>query len=178
MTMWQITSWWNVISVVSSVIAAGGIVFVFKQVELLKEQNRINAFSSLLQQWGGKEERKARRYVLKEFEFDIGNKIEELDDDHLDKVELALAICARTSFLALNGFLRENDVLEFVGHSMLRVWSKTEQFIKARRRRDGEPEEGKRGCYMYPFQQFIEKNKKELEAISYNKGIGKSDDNK
>ncbi len=161
--MWQITSWWDCISAVSSGILALGIIAVIWQVCLLKKQNRLNAFNSVLQQWGGIEERKTRRYVMKEFKFDKEDSLEDLNEDCLDKVELVLATCDRTSFLALKVPKSEKDIVEFVGRSMIQIWNKTQTFIKARRKRRNEPEEGKPGSYVYFFQQFVMRNRRELE---------------
>lgn len=166
MCLWQITSGWNVITSVSSGILALGIIAVIWQVHLLKKQNRLTAFNSLLQQWGGEEERKARRYVIREFKFKEGDNLENLDDDSRSKAELVLARCNRISFLASKGLISEKDVFEFAGRSMVRCWDKTKDFIKARRRQVNEPEEGELLSYMYHFQQFIMENRKELEKIS------------
>ena len=95
---------WGVVSSVSSVILALGIIVVVVQIQLLKKQTSLSAFSSLLQQWGGKEERLARRHVMRELKFGEGDNLEDLYKDslgNLDNVELVLATCDRTSFLAL-----------------------------------------------------------------------------
>ena len=164
MDIWQITSGWGVVSSVASVVAALGIIALICQVCILRKQTALNAFSSLLQQWGGKEERKARRYVMKEFKFGEKDSLEDLDDDCLDKVELVLAMCHRTSFLASRGFIREKDVSGFVGRSMVRLWDRSEDFVKARRRQYGEPEKVDEASYVYHFQQFVLKNRGKLEA--------------
>ena len=162
MCIWQITSGWDVVSSVSSAVIALGVVFVFWQVWTLRKESRLNQFSSLLVQWGSEDERKARRYVVREFKFDKGDNLENLDDNSRTNGELVLARCNRISFLALKGLISEKDILEFAGRSMVRCWDKTENFIKARRRQVNEPEEGEPLSYMYHFRQFVTKNRKKL----------------
>ena len=164
MCMWQVTSWWDVITSVSSGILALGIIAVICQVCMLRKQMSLSAFNSLLEQWGGENEREARRHVITEFEFREKDDLKNLSDESRRKVELVLATCDRTSFLALKGFISEKAVLEFVGYPMVRYWDKTESFIKARRRQANQPEEGKLGSYIYSLQQFVTRNRKKLDA--------------
>jgi len=164
MDIWHITSGWDVVSSVFSAITALGIGVLLWQVCILNKQTTLSAFSSLLQQWGGKEERQARRYVMREFKFKEGDSLEDLNEDCLDEVELVLAMCHRTSFLALKGFIRERDISEFVGRSMVQLWDKAEGFVKARRRQRSEPEKVDKASYMYHFEQFVIRNRDKLVA--------------
>jgi len=160
MCAWVVTSWWDVISSVSSGILAVGVIAVLVQLRLLKKQNRLNVLGSLLLQWGDKDEREDRGYVIGEFRFDEEDKLEDLEEGSRRRVESALAIYDRTSFLALKRLVSKKDVLEIMGRSMEQCWGKTQNFVKARRRQRGEPEEGGQGCYMHSFEQFVAKNKK------------------
>ncbi len=164
--MWQITSWWDVITSVSTGVLGLGIILIIWQACLIKNQNRLNALNSLLQQWGDKEQREDRGYVIGEFKFDEEDKLEDLEDDSRKKVESVLAIYDRTSFLALKGLVSKKDVLEIVGGSMVQCWDKTENFIKARRRQRGEPKERKKGSYIYNFEEFVTKNRERVEEVS------------
>ena len=134
---------------------------------MLRKQTALSAFSLLLQQWGGEEEREARRYVVhNDFEFGEKDGLDYLRDDHRKKVEAVLALCDRTSFLALKVPKTEKDIVEFVGLPMFQIWKKTKNFIKARRKRVSKTEEWKPGTYMYHFEQFIKENRQKLEKMS------------
>jgi len=155
-------SQWDVIALAFSGITALGIGILLWQVCILNKQNRRNAFNSLLQQWGDIERREYRRYVISEFKFGKGDNLEDLEDEPRKKVESVLAIYDRTSFLAEKHLISKKDVWEIIGRSMVQCWDKTENFIKARRRRRNEPEEGEPSSYVYYFQQFVTKNRKKL----------------
>jgi len=98
---------------------------------------------------------------MREFKFDEGDNLEDLYKDsldNLDNVELVLATCDRTSFLALKVPQAEKDIVKFVGLPMFRIWGKTKNFIEARKKREG--------AYLYHFEQFINKNRRKLEKMS------------
>ena len=152
-------------SLVFNGITALGIIVLLWQVCLLKKQTKLSAFNSVLQQWGGEEDREARRHVHEEFEFHEGSNLEDLNPDSRKNVELVLATCDRTSFLAKNVPNSEKDIFEFVGHPMVRIWDKTEDFIKARRRRENKSEESSPGTYMYHFERFVIRNRHRLVLV-------------
>ena len=151
---------WEIMTAISSVIAAIAIVAIFWQAMMLRKQNRLSAFNSLLETWGSDKERKARRFIFREFKF-TGN-LDELNEEQGEKVELVLAKCNRISLMAFGELIPEKDVLRLVGRSMIRCWDNCEAFVKARRMQVGESEEGEEWSYMYPFQQFVNKNRTEV----------------
>lgn len=156
---------WEVMSAISSAVVAVGIVVIFWQAKMLRRDSKLNAFNSLLESWGGEEERKARRFILGEFEFD-GN-LSELSEDQAGRVEVILAKCNRISLMASEGLVSKEDILRLVGRSMIRCWDRLEGFVKARRKQAGESEGGEEWGYMYSFQQFVSENRTRV-------GLGKS----
>lgn len=158
MDIWCITSGWDVITAIATVIIAFGIWFAFLQLRVDVKARSLQSFNSLLDIWGGEREREARRYVFRDFKF---NDLASLRDDRrkseLDKIELTLAICNRISFMALEKLVTEKAVRELVGDPMVRCWDRLQDFIMARR--DEFKEEKLKKLYMCQFEEFVKRNR-------------------
>lgn len=132
----------------------------------LKEEEKarkVSAWQALLETWGDDSSRKARKYI---FNFDLLDKtsIEALSEEELNSIEATLARCNRISYMVNYGLINNEDVLYFIGKSMLKLWEKLTPFVEYRRDQVGENSDGSSPyTYMKFFQDFIDKNQKELQ---------------
>ena len=158
MSIWHITSGWDVITAIATAIVALGIGLAFRQLRGDVKARRLQAFNSLLDIWGGVQEREARGYVFRDFKFDdLADLRDERRKSELAKVELTLAICNRISFMALEKLVTEKAVRELVGDPMVRCWDKLQDFVEARR--DEFKEEKLKKLYMCQFEEFVKRNR-------------------
>ena len=91
MSVWHITSAWEVMTAIATAVIALGIVGGIWQLLVNRSMRKLEAFNSLLEIWGGLEEREMRRYVFSDY------NLEQLSDEGRKKVESVLAICNRIS---------------------------------------------------------------------------------
>jgi len=159
--MWEITSGWDLIRTGSTVIIALGIFVAFRQLKEARKTRRIEAFSRILETFGGMEQREARRFIFTELK---SSNLATLSDDERKKTEMVLASCDRISYLTLKKLvLEEEDVLGLLGRPMIDVWDCSQAFIDARRNRAGNnANKGDPYRYLANFEEFVNKYRTKL----------------
>jgi len=159
--MWQMTNAWDVMTAVFTAI---GVIAAFHELQEVRKARRIEALNTFLGIWGSIEEREARRFVFREFDF---NGLNSLADEQRKKIEMVLTNCNRISYLVLNRLVPEEDVLRLIGRPIIRVWDCLEPFIRGRREEVGQKldtEDPYR--YMVHLEWFVRKYRNKLEPKS------------
>lgn len=142
-------------------LMALGIWYMKRSLAEAEKTRKVAAWQTLLQTWGDESSRKARKYIFNELDY---SSLEELTEDEQTIIETTLASCNRISYMVLYGLINDKDVLYFIGPSMLKIYDKLYPFIKDRRLKVGEAQDGSSPyTYMSFFQEFITKYRAELE---------------
>lgn len=142
-------------------VMAMGLWYTHRSLAEAEKSRKVSAWQTLLQTWGETKSRNARRYIFTKLNY---SSIKDLTDEERDFIEDTLASCNRISYMVISGLIREEDVLYFIGRSMLHVWEKLIVFVNGRRKQAGEdPADNDPYNYMTYFQKFITKYKPRLE---------------
>jgi hypothetical protein len=163
---WIPSSWWDVIATVFTVLLFLGVIFAFWQLKAIVVENRREAFARMLEEWGRKEAREERRYVIRDFEFGSCDDLDDsniLTDEHRKTVESVLVACNRISFMVVKKIVSPNDVMDLVGQPMKIIWGKTKHFIRKRRQNES--------LYMQHFEKFYKQHLCCLNSKATKEGI-------
>lgn len=133
-------------------IMALGIWYTRRSLDEATKVRTISAWQTLLQAWGDSESRNARRYIFAKLKY---SSLSAVTDKERNYIENTLASCNRISYMVLAKLIKDEDILYFIGPSMLQIWDTLKPYIKDRRQASQNIANSYR--YMRFFEDFITK---------------------
>jgi len=130
-----------------------GIWYAKNSLEEQRKAATIEAWNTVFDLWGRADELKARDYVLQEFRPESA-----LSEEQLTNLRMVLVTCNRISMFVLDKLIDDQKLISFIGVTMLWIWEKTEPYIIKER-------EKSTAHYMYHFEEFIKRYRKDIEKL-------------
>jgi hypothetical protein len=115
------------VAIATAVIAIATAVYAWASISAAREARRaahLGAVATLFEQWGQREQRAARRFIIADGTTKELLAGQALNDEHRRMVEDTCAICNRIGYLVESKLVPASLPVSFMGETYLALWNK------------------------------------------------------